>query len=154
MNYMIYDTKIGKLIIKENNGFITEIGFSRYGADNENKETETIKKAYVELTEYLEGKRTHFTVKLNPKGTEFQKKVWNELIKIPYGQTRSYKEIAESVGSPKGYRAVGMANHNNPIMIIIPCHRVINANGALGGYGGGIDKKIKLLEIEGYKHVF
>ncbi|PKM74001.1 MAG: cysteine methyltransferase [Firmicutes bacterium HGW-Firmicutes-16] len=101
-----------------------------------------------QLREYFEGKRKVFDLPLDAQGTKFQKKAWAELLEIPYGETRSYKDIAERVGSPKGFRAVGGANHNNPITIIIPCHRVIAADGGLGGYGGGLETKTLLLELE------
>ena len=102
-----------------------------------------------ELKEYFEGKRREFTVPLDLQGTEFQKKCWRALLKIPYGKTRSYADIARAVGCPQGFRAVGMANHDNPVPIIVPCHRVLNSDGKLGGYGGGLDIKRKLLELEG-----
>jgi len=105
-------------------------------------------KADTQLREYFAGTRKNFDLPLETEGTEFQKKVWAALLEIPYGETRSYKQIAERAGSPKGFRAVGGANHNNPITIIIPCHRVIAADGGLGGYGGGLDKKTLLLELE------
>jgi O-6-methylguanine DNA methyltransferase len=105
--------------------------------------------AIQELREYFEGKRQEFTVQLDLRGTEFQKKCWRALLKIPYGKTRSYAQVARSVGCPQGFRAVGMANHDNPVPIIVPCHRVLNSNGELGGYGGGLDVKRKLLELEG-----
>src|SRR5699024_8750818 len=98
-----------------------------------------------QLLEYFNGERKVFDLKLNPKGTEFQKKIWNELIKIPYGETKSYSEIAKNIGNPKACRAVGNANNKNPIGICIPCHRVIGKNGSLTGYAGGIDKKEYLL---------
>ena len=102
-----------------------------------------------ELTEYFDGKRRDFTVPLNLIGTEFQKKCWHALLAIPYGETRSYAQIAKVVGCPKGFRAVGMANHDNPVPIIVPCHRVLASDGTLGGYGGGLDVKRRLLELEG-----
>jgi methylated-DNA-[protein]-cysteine S-methyltransferase len=101
-----------------------------------------------QLLEYFEGKRKDFSLPLDPQGTAFQKKVWSALSEIPYGETRSYKDIAVRVGSPKGFRAVGGANHNNPISIIIPCHRVVAADGGLGGYGGGLQIKTLLLGLE------
>lgn len=105
-------------------------------------------KAFEELEEYFQGKRREFDLPLNPAGTEFQKKVWEALRTIPYGETRSYGEIAVQVGNPKAFRAVGMANHKNPIAIMVPCHRVIGKNGSLTGYAGGLDFKKKLLELE------
>ncbi|WP_262888195.1 methylated-DNA--[protein]-cysteine S-methyltransferase [Chryseobacterium gallinarum] len=101
-----------------------------------------------ELTEYFEGKRSIFTVPLSPVGTAFQKKVWEILQGIPYGSTRSYQEQADILGNPKSVRAVANANGLNKISIIIPCHRVIGSNGQLTGYGGGIWRKQKLLELE------
>ncbi len=102
-----------------------------------------------ELTEYFAGKRTEFTVPLKPEGTEFQMSAWRALQKIPFGQTRSYGQQAALVGNPKASRAVGGANNANPIPVIIPCHRVIGANGAMTGFGGGIPTKEFLLELEG-----
>jgi len=101
-----------------------------------------------EFQEYLRGQRREFTLNLCPLGTEFQHKVWRELRKIPYGETRSYSDIAQSVGSPKGQRAVGMANNKNPLGIVVPCHRVIGKNGRLVGYAGGLDIKKMLLDLE------
>lgn len=102
-----------------------------------------------ELTQYLEGDRTEFTLPLDLRhGTEFQRKCWEILTKIPYGEIRSYQEVAKAAGRPAASRAVGQANHANPIPIIIPCHRVINADGRLGGYGGGLDVKERLLALE------
>jgi methylated-DNA-[protein]-cysteine S-methyltransferase len=112
------------------------------------EETPLIREAADQLIEYLEGKRKTFSIKLNPKGTEFQRKVWKALCDIPYGETRSYKQIAEVVGNKNASRAIGMANHNNPIMCIIPCHRVIGANGSLVGYAGGLETKAGLLKLE------
>lgn len=104
--------------------------------------------AVQELAEYFAGKRTEFTVPLHENGTPFQKRVWAALRTIPYGETRSYGQIAEQIGNPGGARAVGMANNRNPIMIITPCHRVIGADGSLVGFGGGLSVKEYLLELE------
>jgi methylated-DNA-[protein]-cysteine S-methyltransferase len=101
-----------------------------------------------QLSEYFSGKRKSFDLPLEPQGTEFQKKVWSALLEIPYGETRSYKDIAERIGNPKACRAVGGANNKNPIVIIIPCHRVIGAYGGLVGYGLGLPMKQQLLDIE------
>lgn len=109
------------------------------------------KYAVYEINEYLKGSLKKFTVEPMFYGTEFQKKVWYELMNIPYGEVRSYKQVAEKVESPKAYRAVGLANNKNNIPIIIPCHRVIGSNNSLVGYAGGIDMKKRLLEIEGFK---
>lgn len=101
-----------------------------------------------QLKKYLEGKLKRFDCKLDYEGTPFQKKVWRALTRIPYGETRSYKEIARAIGHPKAFRAVGNANHKNPIPLIIPCHRVIESRGDLGGFGHGVKIKKMLLEFE------
>lgn len=112
------------------------------------KQSSLIQKVEKQLKEYLEGKRKEFTIPYSLKGTTFQLKVWEELLKIPYGETCSYLDIAKRIGNEKAYRAVGMANHHNPIPILIPCHRVIGKNGKLIGYGLGINLKETLLGIE------
>jgi O-6-methylguanine DNA methyltransferase len=101
-----------------------------------------------QLRKYLEGKLLRFHCKFDFRGTTFQKKVWSELAKIPYGQTRSYKEIAKAIGHPAAFRAVGNANGQNPLPLIIPCHRVIESNGGLGGFGHGLKVKRQLLDLE------
>ena len=112
------------------------------------KETPLLRECQRQLEEYFAGKRFKFSLPIELEGTNFQKKVWQALTCIPYGEVWSYRELAQAVGNPKACRAVGMANHNNPISIIIPCHRVIGADGSLTGYGGGLDKKQYLLELE------
>jgi methylated-DNA-[protein]-cysteine S-methyltransferase len=102
-----------------------------------------------QLGEYFAGGRRKFTLPLDLRGTDFQKRCWKELLRIPYGETRSYAEVARAVGSPRAYRAVGQANHYNPIAIVVPCHRVLAAGTALGGYGGGLATKAFLLRLEG-----
>lgn len=114
----------------------------------EKKDVPVLKLATEQLKSYFAGLLDHFDLPLAFRGTEFQNKVWSELTKIPYGQTISYGELARRVGSPKASRAVGLANGKNPIAIIVPCHRVIGANGTLTGYGGGLPRKKKLLELE------
>ncbi|UXR66064.1 methylated-DNA--[protein]-cysteine S-methyltransferase [Bdellovibrio bacteriovorus] len=101
-----------------------------------------------QLQEYLQGQRRKFDLPLDLKGTEFQKKVWKELLKIPYGKTTSYKQLATVLGSPQASRAVGTANGKNPVCIVVPCHRVINTDGGLGGYSGGLKIKSQLLQLE------
>lgn len=103
---------------------------------------------FQQVTEYWNGQRREFDFPYLLRGTEFQQKVWRALRAIPYGETRTYGEIAAAVGSPKAYRAVGMANHQNPVLIAVPCHRVIGANGKLVGYGSGLDMKEALLRLE------
>lgn len=111
-------------------------------------ETALIKEAAKQLNEYLEGNRKVFDIPLELEGTPFQKLVWKALQDIPYSETRSYREIAESIGRPKACRAVGMANNKNPVAIFVPCHRVIGSDGKLVGYAGGMDIKEKLLDLE------
>lgn len=114
----------------------------------ENEDSELLLRAVTELQEYFAGERTSFDLPLHPQGTEFQKLVWNALREIPYGETRSYGEIAQAIGRPKACRAVGGANNKNPVMLFIPCHRVIGSNGGLTGFAGGLDMKRRLLEME------
>jgi O-6-methylguanine DNA methyltransferase len=102
-----------------------------------------------ELAEYFAGGRREFTFPLDLRGTKFQLACWNALLAIPYGETRTYGDIARAVGRPQGFRAVGMANNRNPVAIVVPCHRVIASDGTLCGYGGGLDVKRRLLELEG-----
>ena len=101
-----------------------------------------------ELEEYFAGKRRGFSMPLDLRGTDFQKRCWKALLNIPYGETKSYADIARAVGSPRAFRAVGMANHYNPVAIVVPCHRVIASDGTLGGYGGGLACKETLLRLE------
>ncbi len=101
-----------------------------------------------QILEYLDGSRQSFDIAYKAEGTEFQKQVWKALAEIPYGETRTYKQIAEAVGNPKVSRAVGMANNKNPLLLLIPCHRVIGADGSLTGYAGGLEMKKMLLELE------
>ena len=105
--------------------------------------------ALAQLESYFAGERRSFDLPLAPIGTPFQLSVWKELEAIPYGQVRSYGDIARGIGNPKAVRAVGRANGSNPIAIVVPCHRVIGANGTLTGFGGGIDRKVRLLALEG-----
>lgn len=149
MNYFKYQSAIGSLTFCEEEGKIIAISTHYTPERGNEEETEIIRKAYTQLTEYLDGKRKVFDLPLAPKGTDFQKQVWQALCKIPYGQTRTYKQIAEAIGNPKGVRAVGMANNRNPLIIVVPCHRVIGSNGKMIGYAAGVDKKEFLLRLEG-----
>ena len=110
---------------------------------------ELIRRTYKQFVEYLDGKRKVFDLPLSLKGTDFQKQVWQALRDIPYGETRSYKQIAVAIGNPKAVRAVGMANNRNPLLIVVPCHRVIGTDGKMVGYAAGMDKKEFLLRLEG-----
>lgn len=149
-NTFFYDTDIGNIQIVENGKSITGVYFHNQVNVKgvEVKETVLLKEAGKQLQEYFEGKRKNFNLPLEPIGTEFQRKVWKALQAIPYGETRSYGEIAKMIENPKAARAVGMANNRNPISIFIPCHRVIGSNGKLVGYGGGLDIKKYLLNLE------
>jgi len=144
-------TDLGTMTLIETENKISHISFSAMEKFLEIpiKKTMLLEKAEQQILEYFEGKRQNFSLPIAPEGTAFQKKVWKALQNIPYGQTRSYGEIAKEIGQCHAARAVGNANHNNPIAIVIPCHRVIGANGNLTGYYSGIDKKEFLLKLEG-----
>ena len=142
-----YDTVLGSVTFVEEDGALLAITTHRPYEGIEH-ETALIKEANRQLSEYLKRERQMFDLPLNPRGTDFQKRVWRALCDIPYGETRSYKQIAEAIGNPKAVRAVGMANNRNPITIVVPCHRVIGADGKLVGYGGGLEMKEFLLRLE------
>ena len=148
-NFAVYPSRLGDIKITYTDKAITgiELGVSGYER-SESMPSALSESAIEQLNEYFTGKRRQFELPLAPSGTPFQQKVWAALQEIPYGQTRSYKEIALAVGSPNGFRAVGRANNKNPIAIVIPCHRVIGADGSLVGYGGGLDMKQSLLDLE------
>lgn len=148
------NTPVGKLCIGERDGAITRVTWNQIPADAVEEETELIQKCKQELDEFFEGKRKTFDLPLAPVGTAFQKRVWDALREIPYGETRTYKDIAIAVDSPKGFRAVGMANNKNPIAIIVPCHRVIGSNGKLVGYAAGMETKTFLLALEQQERPF
>lgn len=144
-----HNSVIGWLEIVCNNDYLLEINFV-----SEKKEENTnaiVKKTIVQLDEYFAGVRKIFDIPLQVKGTKFQEQVWNALLTIPYGKTASYKDIAVAIKNDKAVRAVGSANGKNKIPIVIPCHRIINLNGKLGGYAGELWRKEKLLEIENAK---
>ncbi len=149
-----YALSLGEATVVEEDGRIVMLGLSAKGkaavpADALCQESPILRRARAQLEEYLAGRRRSFDLPLAPRGTDFQRKVWEALTRIPYGETRSYKQIAEAVGCPRGCRAVGLANNRNPISIVIPCHRVIGADGRLVGYGGGLPLKKALLRLEG-----
>lgn len=147
--FEIYKTSLGDVWIAEADGAITDVALlTDVESDGIRQETQLTALAARQLEEYLQGRRKTFELPLAPQGTDFQVQVWNALSAIPFGQTRSYKDIAVSIGNPKALRAVGMANHRNPISFIIPCHRVIGADGSLVGYGGGLALKKRLLDLE------
>ena len=154
--YISSTFEIGQIVMIEEEGSLTNLfipGENRTSAKRQKEnaveeETPVLRKAKEELREYFSGKRTSFTVPLAPKGTTFQQLVWNALLEINYGETRTYRKISEKTGNPKACRAVGAANSRNPIWIMIPCHRVIGKDGGLTGYAGGLDKKSFLLDLE------
>lgn len=145
----IYESPVGALTILAGENGIQAI---KFGKDEKVKSTgkasEMTRRAVKELEEYFQGKRKEFTVPCVPEGTDFQKRVWEALTRIPYGVTRTYKEIAVEIGNSRASRAVGMANNKNPVPIIIPCHRVIGSDGRLTGYAGGLGVKEFLLNLE------
>ncbi len=144
-----YKSPIGYLKIAGFAEGIAAIDFLDEDAEATTNPAAGFEDCFCQLDEYFSHRRKTFSLKLNPQGTDFQKRVWNELLKIPYGQTVSYLDIAEALGDKKALRAVGAANGRNPIPIIIPCHRVIGRNGDLIGFGGGIWRKEWLLRHEG-----
>lgn len=150
MNGCYMESPVGQLLLLEDGQGICGIHFAVSDCPDDVvlQTSELLEQAQMQLREYFSGYRKDFTFPLSLHGTEFQKKVWSALQTIPYGETRSYKEIAQMAGCPKGFRAVGMANNRNPAAIAVPCHRVIGADGSLVGYGGGLDVKIALLELE------
>lgn len=147
--FTVMQSPIGPLTLACGGGSLTHLLFGGERPEGYAEGmNELLGKAMRELEEYFAGKRRDFDLPLDPRGTEFQLRVWSALRDIPYGQTRTYKDIAIAAGCPKGYRAVGMANHQNPISIIVPCHRVVGSGGGLTGYGGGLPAKEYLLGLE------
>lgn len=149
--YAVYETDIGNILIAEEHGAVTDVLSAKDTTSfcrNPVEESSLTREAARQLRAYLAGKLLVFDLPLAPAGTSFQLSVWRALLDIPYGQTRSYLDIATAVGNPKASRAVGMANHRNPISFIIPCHRVIGSDGSLVGYGGGLELKKLLLDLE------
>jgi methylated-DNA-[protein]-cysteine S-methyltransferase len=143
---MIIDSPIGKLTLVERDGALFRLSFGAYGPDE--PATQPLARAAEQLREYFAGERREFDLPLAPSGTEFQLACWRALTEIPYGETRSYGEQAARIGRPDRARAVGAANGANPIAIIQPCHRVIGADGSLVGFGGGLETKRRLLDLE------
>jgi methylated-DNA-[protein]-cysteine S-methyltransferase len=154
MIYRYLDTPIGKLLIAGDRNTVRRIEFPKNGEPRGpdagwlESSTGALEEAARQLREYFSGSRKGFDLPLAPEGTDFQRTVWRELQNIPYGRTISYGELARRIGNSKASRAVGAANGSNPIPIVIPCHRVIGANGKLTGFGGGLPIKQKLLALE------
>lgn len=147
MSSAIYPFPFGRLKIGYEGGAVTLLKRTDEPAGGEGR-TPLTDLAFGQISEYLEGRRREFDFPYLLRGTEFQQKVWRALCAIPYGETRTYGEIAAAVGNPRAARAVGMANHENKILIAVPCHRVIGADGSLVGYGSGLDMKQALLRLE------
>ena len=152
-SYCYLQSPIGRLLLVSENDRLCQLDFPSSGDLREipgewREEERPFVFARRQLDEYFAGRRQKFNLAIAPQGTQFQQLVWQDLIRIPYGKTASYGEIARRVGRPKASRAVGMANHHNPLPIIIPCHRVIGADGSLTGFGGGLDVKKFLLDLE------
>ena len=151
IRYCWYDTPVGRLAVAEEDGSLVSVS-SHAPKEGREERTPLTDGAGSQLQEYFQGKRQAFSLPLSFRGTPFQLKVWKVLQSIPYGETRSYRQIAEAAGNVKAVRAVGMANNRNPFMIVVPCHRVIGSDGSLVGYASGVENKRFLLELEkGFK---
>ena len=154
-DFCYYQSPIGLIVMGETGGFLTRADFVEqspelvhFQPDSISNSSTLLKNACRQLNEYFEGRRQKFDLALQPHGTDFQRSAWESLLRIPYGETRSYLQQAESIRNPRAIRAIGQANSRNPIPIIIPCHRVIGKNGSLTGYAGGLYRKTKLLALE------
>ena len=148
VNKAYFHSPVGWLSIEDNGTALTKINFEKQACNEREKRSKLADMAVLQLEEYFSGKRSSFSLPMAPAGTQFMQDVWQALVTIPYGEVRFYLDIAKAIGNPKACRAVGMANNRNPLPIIIPCHRVIGANGKLVGYAGGLDCKEKLLALE------
>lgn len=153
----VYDVELGRLVVLERNGTIVCVQWKEYFSNVaifENLSPSSLSAWCAnELRFYLSGRLKHFSTHLglaNLKGSAFEQSVWRAVMEIPYGEVQSYAQIAQKIGNPKAYRAVGSACRKNPILMIIPCHRVVRSDGSMGHYAGGIDRKAKLLELETY----
>lgn len=150
----IFNTPVGHLAARAENGRLTELSFHTgawvddHAASDDPRNASLLELVQTQISEYFARKRTQFEVPLEPRGSDFYRRVWSELLKIPYGHTWSYGQLAANIGMPDMARAVGAANGANPIVIIVPCHRVIGADGSLVGYGGGLSRKRALLDLE------
>ena len=151
MSYQYLHTPIGTLRLVSDDTQLVKIEFENQYSDDEHLETNdaVLADCANQLTDYFGGRRQRFDLPLAAQGTAFQHSVWNALGDIPYGQLRSYRDIARAIGNPAAVRAVGAANGRNPLPIVVPCHRVIGSNGSLTGFAGGLEAKTFLLELEG-----
>ena len=149
-HYMIIDTPIGRLRLVSDGSALLRVEFQgQHGKDGTAGSDAVLAQASRQLDEYFAGRRQHFDLPLGADGTAFQQTVWSALQAIPYGELRSYRDIAETLGKPKAVRAVGAANGRNPLPIVVPCHRVVGSNGKLTGFAGGRECKRRLLALEG-----
>ncbi|MCK5923121.1 MAG: methylated-DNA--[protein]-cysteine S-methyltransferase [Methylococcales bacterium] len=150
--YRALKSPVGTLFLTASDEGLCSVNWDKPTHPKESKQFPKVSKhldqAESQLNEYFQGRRKKFRLRLCPEGTDFQKKVWQKLAEVPYGQTHSYKDLAEAIGNQKAFRAVGNANGKNPLCVIIPCHRIIAANGKIGGYSGGLKYKYQLLELE------
>lgn len=142
----MFHSPAGPIVLEGDDRRLTRIGFGT--ADAPEGDAASTAAAAIQLEQYFAGERTEFDLELDPAGTPFERRVWDELRAIPYGETTSYAEIARRIGRPGASRAVGRANGRNPIAVIVPCHRVIGSDGSLTGYAGGIEMKRALLDLE------
>jgi O-6-methylguanine DNA methyltransferase len=154
LHFSVYDSPVGRLTIgvSDRGLLLVDLRGGPPASDRRRHWVESSDRTapfIAELREYFAARRREFTLPLDLRGTEFQLRCWRALAQIPYGETRTYADLARAVGSPKGFRAVGAANHDNPVPIVVPCHRVIGSNGTLCGFGGGLEMKRALLELEG-----
>ena len=152
MNYQFLDTPIGRLRLVSDGTHLVAIEFAGRHADHHNDQERldpVLQSCSKQLTEYFAGKREHFDLPLAATGTDFQRSVWAALSAIPYGELRSYRDIAQAIDKPTAVRAVGAANGRNPLPIVVPCHRVIGSDGSLTGFAGGLEMKTRLLQLEG-----
>ncbi|MFC6635123.1 methylated-DNA--[protein]-cysteine S-methyltransferase [Microbulbifer taiwanensis] len=158
ITYEIYPTRFGEVGIAAGEEGLVALEFHRerplpIEADWQRRSSPLTDRAARQLQEYFSGERRDFDLPLAPRGTEFQRRVWDALLRIPYGETRSYRQQAEALGNLKAIRAVARANGANRIAVVIPCHRVIGSDGSLTGYAGGLDMKARLLSLEGARFV-
>ena len=153
--YTVVDSPIGEILLTAEDGALTRLYMSPFHLDSAwEPDPDALAEPVRQLAEYFAGERRDFDLRLAPEGTPFERSVWEELRRIPFGETRSYGEIAQAIGRPGAARAVGRANGANPIPIVVPCHRVIGSDGSLTGFGGGLEAKSRLLEIEGRRLPF
>ena len=148
-NAMRVETSFGEMWLVQEGDELTGLRLpGEQAPEGEPRQTPLLLEASAQLRAYFAGERATFDLPLKPEGTAFQRAVWAELLKIPVGKTKSYGDVARAIGKPKAFRAVGSANHHNPLPVFIPCHRVIGSGGAMVGYGGGLELKEKLLALE------